>query len=95
MSFSSSTNIQFTIWEQFLQFTACKSVEIDPMGKEVVQQKKMFSNGKLDIGGAGKWYFFGFWLITYWGFQKNPNENQLGFHIRYHLFLNWKVSSES
>ena len=41
MSFSSSTNIQFTIWEQFLQFKACKSVEIDPIGIEVAQQVKL------------------------------------------------------
>ena len=35
-AFSSSTNIlQFTIWEQFLQFKACKSVEIDAIGIEV------------------------------------------------------------
>jgi hypothetical protein len=31
-SFSSCTNIQFTTWEHFLQFTACKSVEIDAIG---------------------------------------------------------------
>ena len=41
MSFSSSTNIQFTIWEQFLQFKACKSVEIDAIGIEVAQQIKL------------------------------------------------------
>ena len=29
MSFSSSTIIQFTIWDQLLQFRACKSVKID------------------------------------------------------------------
>ena len=32
MSFSTSTNIQFTVWEQFLQLKACKSVEIDAIG---------------------------------------------------------------
>ena len=41
MSFSSSTNIQFTIWEQFLQFKACKSVQIDAIGIEVAQQIKL------------------------------------------------------
>ena len=41
MSFSSSTNIQFTIWEQFLQSKACKSVEIDSIGIEVAQQIKL------------------------------------------------------
>ena len=41
MSFSSSTNIQFTIWEQFLQSKACKSVEIDSIGIEVAQQMKL------------------------------------------------------
>ena len=41
MSFSSSTNIKFTIWEQFLQFKACKSVEIDAIGKVVAQQIKL------------------------------------------------------
>ena len=35
MSFSSSTNIQFTIWEQFLQFKACKSAQIDTIGMDV------------------------------------------------------------
>ena len=34
MSFSSSTNIQFTIW-------ACKSVEIDAIGIEVAQKMKL------------------------------------------------------
>ena len=38
MSFSSSTNIQYTIWEQFLQFKAWKSVQIDAIGIEVAQQ---------------------------------------------------------
>ena len=38
LSFSSSTNIQFTIWEQFLQFKAYKSVQIDAIGIEVAQQ---------------------------------------------------------
>ena len=53
----------------------------------------------LRIGGAGKWHFFGFWLL---GFSKKnvlffPNENQLGFHMRYHLHISavWMVSSES
>ena len=41
MSFSSSTNIQYTIWEQFLQFKACKSVQIDAIGIEVAQQIKL------------------------------------------------------
>ena len=40
MSFSSSTNIQFTIWEQFLQFKACKSAQINAIGIEVAQQIK-------------------------------------------------------
>jgi hypothetical protein len=40
MSFSSSTNIQFTIWQQFLQFKACKSVKIAAIGIEVAQQIK-------------------------------------------------------
>ena len=36
--------------------------------------------------------FFGFWLL---GFSKKiyflffPSENQLGFHMRYHLFLHY------
>jgi hypothetical protein len=34
MSFSSSTNIQFTIW-------TCKSVEIDAIGIEVAQKMKL------------------------------------------------------
>ena len=41
MSFSGSTNIQFTIWGQFLQFKACKSGEIDTIGIEVAQQIKL------------------------------------------------------
>ena len=41
MSFSSSTNIQFTIWEQFLQSKACKSGEIDAIGIKVAQQIKL------------------------------------------------------
>ena len=41
MSFSSYPNIQFTIWEQFLQSKACKSVEIDSIGIEVAQQIKL------------------------------------------------------
>ena len=31
-----------------------------------------------------------FWFLGFVGFQKkNPNENQLGFHMRYHLFLHY------
>ena len=30
-----------SIWEQFLQFKACKSVEIDAIGIEVAQQIKL------------------------------------------------------
>ena len=41
MSFFSSTNIKFTIWEQFLRFRACKLIEIDAIGKEVAQQIKL------------------------------------------------------
>ena len=41
MSFSSSTNIQYTIWEQFLQFKACKSVQIEAISIEVAQQIKL------------------------------------------------------
>ena len=41
LSFSSSTNIQFIIWEQFLQFKACKSGEIDDIGIEVAQHIKL------------------------------------------------------
>ena len=41
MSFSSFTNIQFTILEQFLQFKACKSGKIDAIGIEVAQQIKL------------------------------------------------------
>ena len=41
MSFSSSTNIQFTTWEHFLQFKTCKSVEIDAIGIYVAQQIKL------------------------------------------------------
>ena len=40
MSFSSSSNIQFTIWEQFLQSKACNSVEIDSIDTEVAQEMK-------------------------------------------------------
>ena len=29
------SQIQFTIWEQFLQFKACKSGEIDTIGSKV------------------------------------------------------------
>ena len=45
------------------------------------------------MDGAGKWHFLGFWLL---GFSKEiiflffPNENQLSFHMRYHLFLHYK-----
>jgi hypothetical protein len=38
LSFSSSTNIHFTMLEQFLKFKACKSGEIDAIGIEVAQQ---------------------------------------------------------
>ena len=38
LSFSCSTNIQFNISEQFLQFKACKSGEIDTIRIEVAQQ---------------------------------------------------------
>ena len=41
MSFSSSPNIHFAIWEQFLQSKACKSVVIDSIGIEVAQQIKL------------------------------------------------------
>ena len=41
MSFFSSTNIHFTTWEQFLQFEACKYVEIDAIGIKVAQQIKL------------------------------------------------------
>ena len=41
LSFSSSTNIQYTIWEQFLQFKACKSVQIEAISIEVAQQIKL------------------------------------------------------
>ena len=41
LSFFISTNIQFTIMEQFLQFKACKSGEIDTIGIEVAQQIKL------------------------------------------------------
>jgi hypothetical protein len=37
LSFSSSTNIQFTIWEQCLLFKAFKSGEIDAIVSEVAQ----------------------------------------------------------
>ena len=54
LSFSSSTNIQFTIWEQFLQFKAFKSVEIDAIGIEVILLLKMhFYHLKV------KWHFVG------------------------------------
>ena len=33
--------MQFTIWEQLLQFKACKSGEIDTIGIEVAQQIKL------------------------------------------------------
>ena len=36
-----STNIQFTIMEQFLQFKACKSGNIDAIGIEVAQEIKL------------------------------------------------------
>ena len=36
-----ATNIQFSIWEQFLQFKACKSEEIDPIGIAMAQQIKL------------------------------------------------------
>ena len=41
LSFSTSTNIQFTIWERFLQFKACKSGDIDDIGIEVAKQIKL------------------------------------------------------
>ena len=34
-------HIRFTIWEQFLQFKACKSVNIDAIGVEVAPQVKL------------------------------------------------------
>ena len=40
-SFYISTNIQFTIMEQFLQFKAYKSGEIDFIGIKVAQQIKL------------------------------------------------------
>ena len=43
LSFSSSTNIQFTILEQFIKFKACKSGEIDTIGIEVTQHIKLSS----------------------------------------------------
>ena len=33
--------MQFTIWEQFLPFKACKSVEIDAIDVEMVKQTKL------------------------------------------------------
>ena len=51
--FQGFTNIQFFILEQFLQF---KSTDL-----HALNCKKLFPNGKLDIGGAG------FWLL---GFSK-------------------------
>ena len=41
LSFFISTNIQFTIMEQFLQFKTYKSGEIDAIGIEVAQQIKL------------------------------------------------------
>ena len=41
MSFFKSTNFQFSVFEQFLQFKACKSGEIDAIGIEVTQQIKL------------------------------------------------------
>ena len=38
ISFSSTSNIQFNIWEQFLEFKAFRSVEIDTIGIEVAQK---------------------------------------------------------
>ena len=37
-----------------------------------------FKNGKLDIDGAEKWFFWG--VFGSFGFSK-INENQLGFHM--------------
>ena len=42
MSFFSSTNIKFTIWEQFLQFKACKFVEIDAIGIKRIRSPFVF-----------------------------------------------------
>ena len=41
LSFSNSTNIQYTILEQFLEFKACKSGDIDAISMEVAQQMKL------------------------------------------------------
>ena len=46
---------------------------------------------KISVGGAGKWHFL-FWVLS--SSKKNvcffpPNENQLGFNMRYHLFLHF------
>ena len=42
LSFFISTNIQFTILEQFLQFEACKCGEIENIGIKVAQQIKLW-----------------------------------------------------
>ena len=44
---------------------------------------------KLRISGAGTWQFLCFWFsdIGFFNFFFFPNENHLGFHMRYHLFL--------
>ena len=76
--------IQKNFWINYWDLETCRKTQ-----KNVIFQ---FQNGKLDIGGAGKWHFLGFWLM---GFSKKncflffPNENQLGFHMRYHLFLHY------
>ena len=60
--------------EQVLQFKACKSGEIDGIGIEVAQQMKL-------SGCPTKGYFTTKIAFFF------PNENHLGFHMRYHLFL--------
>ena len=45
MSFSSSANIQLTIWEQFLQLKACKSVEIGAIGIDKIDM--LFINARV------------------------------------------------
>ena len=77
LSFSSSTNFQFTILEQFLKFKTCKFVEIDAIGIEVAKQIKM-SGCPIKGHFTSKNVYLPL-LAVKWPYQ-------FGFHMRYRFF---------
>ena len=57
-------------------------------------QSLKFSRKNIENWRSWKMTFFWFLVPGYWGFQNFcflffPNENQGGFHMRYHLFLHY------